>query len=314
MLQCSDALDMYAAGRSGHVLAHTEETDEIMATTIRDASSNPGRVLNSPVLEMTRSDGFFEFDRKAAKAAGSKLADQYQSASPFPHIVLDDFIDPAILHQVNAEFPSPKAGRFADQFSQLKTGYVLDAIRSAYIQDLLSALNSAAFLNFLEKLSGIRGLVSDARYVGGGLHETRRGGHLSIHADFNLHPLNRLHRRLNLILFLNEEWESEWGGALELWDQRMSRCEEKILPVLGRAVIFNTDSDSYHGHPDPLECPDGVTRRSIALYYYTAPSGLTIPHTTKWRKRPGTKEAQTGPMDRLQFLLSHLFGKREDTY
>lgn len=265
-----------------------------------------------PVLDLTRESGFFELDRMGAKALGASLAQQYQHADPFPHIVLDNFIAPEILREVDRQFPQAQKGRFADAFSQLKTGYTHEKIRSAYIHDLLAVLNSAAMLNFLEQMSGIKGLVADQRFTGGGLHETRRGGHLSIHADFNFHPMTKLRRRLNLILFLNEDWDEAWGGKLELWDKRMTRRVHAVTPVLGRAVIFNTDSDSYHGHPDPLDCPPEVTRRSIALYYYSAPEGFRLAHTTRWRKRPGSKDEVPPLSERLRYKLNYYFGKKPE--
>lgn len=245
----------------------------------------------APALQLTREDGFFEFDREACKALGAKLHDQYVLASPFPHIVIDNFLDPVVLRRIVDEFPRREKGRFSDAYSQLKTGYTHGQIRSAYAQDLLNVLNSAPFLMFLQNLTGIRGLVSDAHYTGGGLHETARGGHLAIHADFNIHPHSKLQRRLNLILFLNDDWDESWGGSLELWDQDMKACRESVAPTMARAVVFNTDSNSYHGHPDPLVCPPEVMRRSIALYYYTLPtSALIVPHTTRFQARPGTND------------------------
>lgn len=264
-----------------------------------------------PVLRLTRTDGFFEFDAEQCRAAGKALHDSYVSAQPFPHVALDNFIDRAVLDRVNAEFPQPVTGRFADAYSKAKTGYILGMIRSAFIQDLMNALNSAPFLDFLEQMTGIRGLVGDSRFVGGGLHETRRGGHLSIHADFNFHPRTKLRRRLNLILFLNDDWDEEWGGALELWDRSMTRCQKAIAPVIGRAVVFNTDTHSYHGHPDPLATPDGRTRRSIALYYYSMPQGVALPHTTIFRARPGSEDVNTPLVARMKKTLALLMGSKE---
>lgn len=271
------------------------------------------KVVAEPALTLTRSDGFFELDRDQCKALGEKLHDQYVTASPFPHIVIDELVDPVVLRRVVDEFPGREKGRFSDAFSQLKTGYTHGQIRSAYIQDLLNVLNSAPFLMFLQKLTGIRGLVSDAHYTGGGLHETARGGHLAIHADFNIHPHTKLQRRLNLILFLNEEWDESWGGALELWDQDMKACRKSVAPVIARAVIFNTDSNSYHGHPDPLVCPPEVMRRSIALYYYTVPvSSLIVPHTTRFRARPGSDDVAPSRLAVAMDSLKRLIGKRAD--
>jgi Rps23 Pro-64 3,4-dihydroxylase Tpa1-like proline 4-hydroxylase len=266
----------------------------------------------NPTLRLRREDGFFEFDRKNCSEVGKSLHDQFINNDPFPHIILDDFIDADILRTINQEFPKPDGGRFSDAFSQLKTGYRLGTIRSAYIHDLLSALNSSAFLHFLEVLTGIRGLVADPHYIGGGLHETRRGGHLSIHADFNVLPQTRLLRRLNLIIFINEHWDPQWGGALELWDRSMSACRQAAQPVLGRAVIFRTDQHSYHGHPDPLETPPEVTRRSIAIYYYTVPTRKVIPQTTVFRARPNTADQATPLRQRFFHAGRMLFGKNDE--
>ena len=146
-------------------------------------------VLSHPAALTTHSvDNFVRLDSDECKALGTKLHDQYCSAEPFPHIVLEDFLPRETLRRMLAEFPEPEPGRFADAFSKLKTGYQLDKIKSPYINAVINALNSAPFLDFLVNMTGIQGLMADPYQVGGGLHETRRGGHLSIHADFNMHP------------------------------------------------------------------------------------------------------------------------------
>jgi Rps23 Pro-64 3,4-dihydroxylase Tpa1-like proline 4-hydroxylase len=268
----------------------------------------PPELGNRSVLSLNRDDGFFEFAREECKTEGQKLHDHYQNAVPYPHIVIDNFLPKNVMRKVVEEFPARVDGRFADDFSQLKTGYSLSKIRSAYVNDLLSALNSAAFIVFLEQLTGIKGLVTDSHFTGGGLHETKRGGHLSIHADFNIHPHTKLLRRLNLILFLNEEWEDDWGGNLELWDQGMKACQLSVAPIIGRAVIFNTDSNNYHGHPDPLNCPPEVMRRSIALYYYSLPKKIALPHTTLFRARPGSNDVQPSLKERALDMMRRLRG------
>jgi hypothetical protein len=113
------------------------------------------------------------------------------------------------------------------------------------------------------------------------------GGFLNIHADFTVHPRQRTwQRRVNLLLYLNETWQPEWGGDLELWSRDMQRCEEKIAPVGNRAVVFSTDPESYHGHPDPMRCPPGVARKSLALYYFTVEAAPVV-RATHYRPRPG---------------------------
>jgi hypothetical protein len=263
-------------------------------------------------LEPIVSGESVAFDGELCAARGAALRDAYASAKPFRHAVIDDFLPAPLLSRVVAEFPRRKPGRFANPQSNLKTGYQLDAIESRFITNLLYALNSAQFLRFLEAMTGVAGLVPDPYYLGGGLHETARGGHLSIHADFNLHDTLRLIRRHNLILFLNDGWREEWGGALELWDAEMTAARQSVLPVMGRAVVFDTDEHSYHGHPEPLQAPEGVMRRSIALYYYTAPDRpleAVRKYTTQFQIRPGSsdrRDKQTAVRETLRDLCPPL--------
>jgi len=159
------------------------------------------------------------------------------------------------------------------------------------MRHLLSDLNGMVFIDFLETLTGISGLVPDPHYQGGALHQILPGGRLEIHADFNRHKRLHLDRRLNVLIYFNKDWPESYGGNLELWDVNMTRCVKKAAPIFNRCVIFSTTSNSYHGHPEPLTCPDGRTRNSIAMYYYTngrPESETSEPHSTLWQKRPGT--------------------------
>ena len=158
---------------------------------------------------------------------------------------------------------------------------------------IIAEMNSPGFVSWLEDLTGIAGLQPDHSLAGGGIHQIRRGGFLKVHTDFNWHAGLQLHRRVNVLLYLNEDWQAEWGGALELWKPDMSACGALILPLLNRLVIFSTTDESYHGHPDPLACPEGVSRNSIALYYYAAEPAparaFGQSQMTNYRPRPGER-------------------------
>jgi hypothetical protein len=151
----------------------------------------------------------------------------------------------------------------------------------------MKTLNSDAFLRFLSELTGIENLIADHAFGSGGVHRSTRGGFLNIHADFTVHPYRPdWHRRLNVLIYLNEQWEEAWGGYLELWKTDMSECARKVAPIFNRCVIFNTDYDSYHGHPEPMQCPEGLWRKSIALYYYTLADASVRSVATNYRPRP----------------------------
>ncbi|HKO54708.1 MAG TPA: 2OG-Fe(II) oxygenase [Thermoanaerobaculia bacterium] len=202
------------------------------------------------------------------------LAPRYAAAEPFPHIVLDGLFDDGALDAVLRDFPTPDAMRSWLNFDsphEKKLGFFHE--RSAVsdtIRRFLDAMNGFETLLFLEKLTGIEGLIPDPYFAGGGPHQIEPGGYLKVHADFNVHPKLHLDRRLNMLVYLNRDWREEWGGHLELWDASLTASRQRILPTFNRTVIFSTTDTSYHGHPHPLTSPPGVTRKSVSLYYYTA--------------------------------------------
>ena len=235
------------------------------------------------------------FDPAYLSDLAEKNREAYQSASPFAHVVIDNFLPEAALNEVLNEFPKAhdidwqkfdaSGEKKLASKSELQMG---DATRS-----LLYQLNSSTFVTFLEQLTSIEGLVPDPHFMGGGLHQIERGGFLKMHVDFNRNDRLRLDRRLNLLIYLNKDWEESYGGHLELWDKDFTQCGKKILPIFNRCVIFSTTDFSYHGHPEPLTCPDDRSRKSLALYYYSngRPAaevrGGESKHSTLFRARPG---------------------------
>jgi len=258
------------------------------------------------MLHMKPVGGYLALDAGECREMGRSLAQRYQSAEPFPHIVIDDFLEPEVLRAVLAEFPPSENKQFFDRDQErLKYQYQPHEVSSGLVRNLFAELNSQAFLSFLEEMTGIYGLISDPYFEGGGLHETKRGGHLGVHADFNVHDQLKVERRLNLLIYLNEDWDEGYGGQLELWKKDMSECAERVSPVFGRAVIFSTALDSFHGHPDPLNCPPERSRRSIATYYYTAAQdgiALLPKRTTNFQPRPGTGDRRDWQIRRFHFV------------
>lgn len=243
-------------------------------------------------LPVDAGDGF-HLDIEEARQRGHALSETYARATPFPHIVIDGFLPPAILERLIAEFPVAATARerLYDRGYRGHHKRQIDPNEcSGYIRSLFAFLNSAPVLQFLEQLSGIGGLIADPYFNGGGLHETGAGGLLGVHTDFRINKTLHLQRRLNLILYLNQDWKPDYGGDLELWDRDMQVCLTRVAPVFNRCVVFNTDEHSNHGHPEPLTPPPGMARRSLALYYYTASKAIydeIEAHRTAYKPRPG---------------------------
>lgn len=224
------------------------------------------------LLPIESTDGFV-LDQAVSRAIGEDLMGDYAFAEPYPHIVIDNFLPTEMAEQLLAHFPEDAKAHdktYQKGYGGTHKRQILPYDCDAYMRDAFAFFNSAAMLQFLEGVTNIRGLLPDPYFSGGGLHETSNGGLLGIHADFRVNESLQTLRRVNMLIYLNKDWQDAYGGKLELWDREMTAVVKSVAPVFNRCVIFNTDEDSFHGHPDPLMLPDGVTRRSIALYYYTA--------------------------------------------
>ena len=209
---------------------------------------------------------------------GKQLHTAYNSALPFPYIVIDNFIqDKQFLDIVVKEIENFKDwGREGrdHKYQVKKWNTPVDAENMEQIPPvtrlLLDYFNSPRFIKFVEELTGIQGLLPDLDMVGGGLHKIASGGKLGVHTDYAQHPQNSsMYRRVNLLLYLNRNWQADWGGSLQLFEYMTMERKVDVLPMLNRAVLFNTTSVALHGHPDVLNCPEDVCRYSIAMYYFT---------------------------------------------
>ncbi|MEI5673831.1 MULTISPECIES: 2OG-Fe(II) oxygenase [Nocardioides] len=212
----------------------------------------------------------------------------YQSAAPFPHIVLDDVLTPAAFDKAMGEFPGIEDPFWKGYIhvNETKYSHTQPDVWGPTLHDVAKEFCSPEFVAFLEKLTGIENLMPDWSMDGGGLHQTLRGGHLNVHADFTTHhDHENWARRVNILLYLNEEWRDEWGGKLELWDKDMTSCQARVTPAGNRMLVFTTDVDTFHGHPDGLTCPPDVARRSMALYYFTEEENA-VRRSTNYQARP----------------------------
>jgi Rps23 Pro-64 3,4-dihydroxylase Tpa1-like proline 4-hydroxylase len=205
---------------------------------------------------------------------GEQKQKEYTHAAPFPSIYFDNFFNAGALRQVLAEFPElGKEGK--DEVFYANPNEAKHASKGEYkfgplTREFMHFLNSQPFLEFLQNLTGIKEtLIPDPYFEGGGCHQIKPGGFLKVHVDFHKHKAMGLDRRVNVLVYLNEDWKEEYGGHFELWERDMSKCAVRIAPLFNRMAIFSTTDFSWHGHPDPLTCPLGRSRKSLALYYYT---------------------------------------------
>lgn len=223
------------------------------------------------------------------------LAADFQRRDPFRHAVIEGFFDAQTAQQLLDQFPAFERGNARDENGATGNKSTVERIRElgpayAALDDLVQ---SPAFLARLSRLTGIPDLRYDPHYFGGGTHENRNGQDLDAHVDFNRHPVEPWHRRLNLIVYLNPQWQDSWGGSLELHTDPRSPEDRitRLTPLFNRGVIFETTEWSWHGFERIAVPPShaGLTRRSIALYFYTTdrPAEELAPaHSTIYVERP----------------------------
>lgn len=244
-------------------------------------AANGAGACDHGYIERAPTARSFIIDYQRLEGRLAALKESYRRASPFPHILLPGLVDRAALERAAAQFPDV-GGRDWIQYTHFNERKFGKNDRSRFppaIAALVDELQSSRFVGWLSRLTGIEGLMPDPVLDGGGLHASQRGGFLNIHTDFRKHhQFEGWQRRVNLILYLNPDWQEEWNGHLELWNSDMSACVRKYSPSFNHAVVFTTDGPSYHGHPAPLACPPGVARRSLALYYFT--EGAESPEST----------------------------------
>jgi hypothetical protein len=209
-----------------------------------------------------------------------KFKVQYRTAKPFPYIVIDNFLPEFLLKSCLNEIKKhdewySNQEQWIEPFEVNKFYYPTDTTdmmefsRKLPITNMVTEyMNSEPFLKFLENLTGFEKLYRDPVMLGGGIHKIKKGGKLSVHIDYNEHPGRKWKRNLNLLLYLNENWKSEWEGNLEFWDEDSLKKQIEVEPIFNRAVIFSIE-DAPHGHPIPLNTPENVYRYSLALYYFT---------------------------------------------
>lgn len=252
------------------------------------------------------------------------LHQQFAGAEGFPHIAIENFLDPEFLGAALDVFPSPENMMYhydsvfekdkytSDLANMVAEGEVPDAVMR-----VMQFMSSPPALGFFEAMSGIEGLIPDPYFHGAGMHQTMPGGYLDVHIDFNRASRLKLYRRLNVIIYLSRDWEEEWGGHLELWTghERGDGLHElddqvaRIAPVFNTIGVFATSERSYHGQPHPLTCPPGQTRKSLALYYYTVDrnddcAGTPL-HRTTYVSLPGA--APDPGLDKLRHARNKMF-------
>lgn len=258
----------------------------------------------NPNYELT-----LDFMARELESVGHKHRQVFRSATPFPHAFFDNFFASNFSSAVSEEFSdetrfkiarecksNPLVGCYKGKKEFKKFAVFDDKMFGPATNLAYMVFRSPQFVRFLERMTGIPHLVPDPEYRGSGLHMTSSGGLLEVHADFNRHGSGKpMFRRVNVFLFLNENWDESWGGHLELWSQNMSSCEKRLSPNFNRLVVFRSNDFSYHGHPQPLKSPEHRTRRSLAMYYYTlsAPDEIEMDrtiaggvHSTLYQARP----------------------------
>ena len=217
-----------------------------------------------------------------------KLVTDFNKKRPFHYVVIDNFLDETYAKNLLKDFKDTSEWSHYCHYNEKKLALIDRKKYSETTLEVFEALKSTAFINFLQNLTKINNLLTDElEEEGANLTEVREGGFLNIHSDFQSHSTKKKwNRELNLLLYLNHDWKSEYNGDLEFWDENMMECKVTTVPIFNRCVIFKTEEKTFHGHPNPLTCPKDMSRKSLILYYFTEKGGNIRARPTDYRARP----------------------------
>lgn len=227
-------------------------------------------------------------------ARGEALRAEYAKAKPWPHIVVNDAFPEWLLDMVAAECAALEETRLIKTDTDRLVKQEVSEGLGAATQGLLDLLDSARFRDFVSTITGVSDLLSDPTHKFAGVHRTPPGGFTKIHRDFEVHPTTRLFHRVNLLIYLNRDCPEAYGGSLELWPADMSVLGRRIFPRFNTMVLWETHGATLHGLPDPVTCPPGRMRLSVASYYYTTIRRVAAPGERRvryWAARPGEDQS-----------------------
>lgn len=253
-------------------------------------------------------------DFEKIKSETEELRQAWNSREKFGYLIIEDFFHKDVAENLYAGFPNLSSfGETSRTYLNGKGKY-----QKTKFEDLpdygqvFSELNSEVFLAQLEQITGIQNLLPDHDLFGGGLHQSVAGAYLNVHIDFNIHQETKHYRRMNILVYMNKNWQKDYNGYLELWDMEKKSMLEYIEPSFNRCVIFETNEKSYHGHPKPIATPPNVSRNSIAAYYYTAeyPVEHAESHSTVYVNTEGTKGWLKSVKGGAKAILERIIGRK----
>ena len=232
------------------------------------------------------------------------LRTQFLKSSPYPNLVIDNFFKSKVAEKLHEFFPNLEFMR--KRWKGINENKSEDANFSEYkpvFQEVKSYFSSPEFYDWISQITGIEKVFITDDTLGCGLHQGGSGSFLDIHVDFNIHPKHNVHRRLNMLTYLEKDWKESYDGSLEMWNKEMTRCEKRILPLFNRAVLFETSEISYHGYGQ-ITLPKNITRKSMYCYFYTKERSDAVGyHDTVFRPKPQdtvSKKIQTVVKEKIK--------------
>lgn len=219
-----------------------------------------------------------------------RLAIDFQAGKPYKHLVLDNFFRQDVADKLYDNFPSvEKLTKHWKGMNENKSEGSNFSDFDPIFTQVRNEIMSPEFAQWMEKVTGIKGVFVTDDSLGTGLHQGSDGSFLDIHVDFNIHHVKNVYRRLNFLVYLNKNWKEEYGGGMEMWNADMTKMEKVVMPLLNRVLIFETSEISYHGY-SKITLPPGETRKSFYTYFYTPitdPTILNKYHDTIFKPKPG---------------------------
>lgn len=234
----------------------------------------------------------------------------FNKSLPFKYLIIDNFLKPEIAAEVESKFPPLDSMKV--KYKGINENKAEDSSFEKFdnsLKDLNLFIHSNLMIEWVGNITGLDNLCTINDRLGAGLHQGGNNSFLDIHIDYNIHPIEKRQRKLNLLIFFNKEWQEDWGGQLELWNK--TNCFIKILPSFNRMVLFECNEISYHGY-SRISCLETITRKSYYHYFFQPIAKAVTYHDTIFLTKASdsfSKKALTKTKEFLKNKIKLVFYK-----
>lgn len=215
-----------------------------------------------------------------------QLAAEFAMPGRIGSCKIENLLSPELAHEIHLSFPSSEKMMLKRSIKENKhVAAQMDAF-APVLEEAVYAFQDPRVLEQISRITALNSLEPDIDLYAGGISAMSKGAYLRPHLD-NSHDKSRgRYRVLNLLYYVTPNWQQEFGGSLQLWDEGPRGSPRTISSAFNSLVLMITNKESWHSVNEVLH---DDRRCCISNYYFSrkSPNELDYFHATSFRSEPG---------------------------